>query len=164
MKEHFQHFAQYNQWANDTLYAALSQLSIEELNQDLNGFFKSVIGTLNHNLVGDLMWMRRIDHGGEKLDTLDQVLHDNLEDLYSARQQADIRLGHLVDNLDPEKFQTLLMYRNTSGDDFADPISQILTHMFNHQTHHRGQCHHMLSQLGKNPPALDMIYFVRAQS
>lgn len=162
MKAHFQGFARYNQWANDRLYQAVEPLTDQELNQDLMGFFGSLLGTLNHILVGDLIWMQRLDHQGSAPERLDQILYNNLPDLLEARRQADDRLGRLVDNLEPNGFQAVLTYRNVAGQEHSDPVSGILTHMFNHQTHHRGQCHQMLSQLGKAPPPLDIIYYVRS--
>lgn len=164
MKAHFENFSRYNQWANGRLYEAAGELSDQELTQDLEGFFGSLLGTLNHNLVGDLIWMRRIDHEDPQLDSLDLQLHDNLGDLEAARQEADARLIRLTTNLAPANLNAMLVYRNVAGEDCSDPLTGILAHIFNHQTHHRGQCHHMLSQLGKNPPPLDMIYYLRGLS
>lgn len=164
MKAYFENFARYNQWANETLYSAMTELPDQELKQDLKGFFGSPLGTLNHILVGDLIWMRRIDHQDPQLDRLDLQLHDGLNDLAAARRDADARLIRLTENLTPDDLNATLVYRNVAGEDCADALVGILAHIFNHQTHHRGQCHHMLSQLGRTPPPLDMIYYLRAQS
>jgi len=163
MKSHFENFAAYNAWANGKLYAAISDLSAAQRDQDLSGFFKSINGTLNHILVGDLLWMERLDNEGPVPSSLDEILHTNFKNLYDHRTQVDGRLIDFVSQQTTDNLQLFLDYTTTKGEECHDQISIILTHMFNHQTHHRGQCHHMLSQLGKAPPSIDMIYFIRSK-
>ncbi|WP_169567453.1 DinB family protein [Sneathiella limimaris] len=162
MKAHFTRFSQYNRWANQTLYAAVKELSIEEQNRELGAFFGTVINTLNHILVADLFWLERLDGQGPKPEALNQILHTELSDLEMHRAEIDERLSRYVQSLKEEELTGFLDYQTTSGIPCHDGISDILSHVFNHQTHHRGQCHHMLSQLGKSPPPLDMIYFIRS--
>jgi len=162
MKGHFENFAAYNSWANDTLYAAVGDLSADQRNQDLSGFFKSIMGTLNHILVGDLLWMQRLGVDGPVPKVLDEILHSDFDTLYCERKLADGRLIHLMHQQTDDSLRTYLDYKTTKGDECHDQISAILSHMLNHQTHHRGQCHHMLSQLGEAPPSIDMIYFIRS--
>lgn len=162
MLSHFQKLADYNQWVNSRLYECVGELSEEEFNADTKGFFKSLCGTLNHILVGDLLWMERVEGYGPKPSTLDIVLHTDFKDLKAARIQTDTRFIHLVQNQSENNFNEILKYTTTNGEPCSDSIGEIFTHMVNHQTHHRGQCHHMLNQLGKAPPSLDMIYFFRS--
>lgn len=159
---HFQKLADYNQWVNNRLYECVSELSEKEFNADLKGFFKSLCGTLNHILVGDLLWMERVEGYGPKPATLDTVLYPKFKDLHTMRLQTDTRLINLVNKQEEENFGQLLKYVTMAGEPCCDSITEIFTHMINHQTHHRGQCHHMLNQLGKAPPSLDMIYFFRS--
>lgn len=161
MKEHFENFAQYNKWANKTLYGAVSELAPNQLTQNLDGFFSSILHTLNHLLVGDLMWMRRLDGGDPDLKQLDAILFTDMPSLQVARSVADDRLQKITQDVTEERLASYLEYTTSKGIKCHDKISEIFTHIFNHQTHHRGQCHHMLSQLGMDPPPLDMIYFVR---
>ncbi|GLQ05525.1 hypothetical protein GCM10007924_07460 [Sneathiella chinensis] len=160
---HFKTFAAYNRWANDRLYDAVATLSEEERNKDLGAFFRTLMKTLNHVLVADLLWLERLEGTGPKPESLDTVLHTNLGDLRKARHAADLRLEQLADALPAERLDEILNYQRQDGTPCNDRVSAILAHMFNHQTHHRGQCHHMLSQLGKTPPSLDLIYFIREQ-
>ncbi len=161
MRDHFRKFAGYNQWVNKRLYDALSQLSEQEMQKDLGAFFGTLTGTLNHLLVGDLLWMQRFDKGGLKPETLDTVLHENFAELRKHREETDERIIRFISGCSNDYLASHMAYRTSAGIDCRDRISDMLTHMFNHQTHHRGQCHHMLSQLGKAPPPLDMIYFIR---
>ena len=164
MKAHFENFSAYSHWANTQLYAAVAELNVEEQNRNLNGFFSSLLHTLNHILVADLLWMERLEGAGQKPDSLDAILFSTLEDLTALRTETDQRLIQLTQNLTKDQINSFLDYKTSAGIACHDPISEIMTHIFNHQTHHRGQCHHMLSQLGKVPPSHDMIYFFRARA
>ena len=159
--EHFQLFARYNAWANARLYDAVAALSPQDFARDLGGFFGSLRGTLNHNLVGDLIWLQRLTGEGEAPERLDCQLFDDLAELRQAREEEDARILAYADGLTAGKLAGELTYRNTRGEAFSQPLAQVLAHVFNHQTHHRGQAHHMLSQLGAAPPTLDLIYFLR---
>lgn len=163
MLEHFQKFAAYNKWANTVLFEAVGELGDAEFHKDLGAFFGSISGTLNHILVGDFLWMERLEETGPTPPSLDTVLFGTFQDLQSARTEADLRLINLVDNMEPSDFQKTIQYKTMAGDPSSDPVSEILAHIFNHQTHHRGQCHQMLSQLDKAPPSIDMIYFFRSR-
>ena len=161
MKSYFQDLAAYNQWANQTLYGSVSELTDAERHKDLGGFFSSLFNTLNHILVGDLLWMERLEGRGRKPATLDTILHEDFKALKLDRFETDKRLIQILDQMPPSMFSEHLDYKTSAGVDCHDPVIGILGHIFNHQTHHRGQCHHMLSQLGKAPPPLDLIYFLR---
>ena len=75
MKKHFMMFAAYNQWANGRVYDAASLLSDEEYRCDTGAFFKSMMGTLNHIVAGDRIWMKRFTGEGEAPTTLDAIIH-----------------------------------------------------------------------------------------
>jgi uncharacterized damage-inducible protein DinB len=159
--EHFQLFARYNAWANGRLYDAVAALPAEDFARDLGGFFGSLKGTLNHNLVGDLIWLQRLTGEGEAPESLDVVLFDELGELRAAREEEDARLRDYADGLTAGDLAGELSYRNVKGEAHSQPLAQVLAHVFNHQTHHRGQAHHMLSQLGAKPPQLDLVYYLR---
>ncbi|OUR75357.1 hypothetical protein A9Q83_18215 [Alphaproteobacteria bacterium 46_93_T64] len=163
MKDHFSNFAGYNSWANTVLYDAVSALESSQREQDLLGFFKSITGTLNHILVGDLLWMERLEREGAKPATLDTILFTNFAELFESRKQIDQRLIQFVDRQTEDSLQNILDYKTTAGELCHEKVAEILSHLFNHQTHHRGQCHQMLSQLGKTPPSIDMIYYIRGR-
>ncbi len=149
-------YARYNRLANEAIYAACAGLPDAQYRRDLGAFFKSVHGTLNHLLVGDTLWMTRFEGGTASSAHLDAILFDAFEALREARVQMDDRIERFFANL-PEGFETRsVRYLNNAGFESDDPLSVILPHFFNHQTHHRAQVHTMLSQLGHPPPVLDL--------
>jgi len=163
MKAHFRRLAAYNRWANQTLYEAAGKLSAQAFAAPRVGFFPSLSKTLNHILVGDTVWMGRLDGSGPAgITSLDQTLHPEFAPLAQARAAMDDRIVRFVDDLPAQRFDEILSYRNMAGVANQTAIDQVLTHFFNHQTHHRGQAHAMLSSTEVKPPELDLIYFLRA--
>ncbi len=160
MQDHFKRFAAYNAWANARLYDAATALTDFERKRDVKGYFKSLHGTLNHLLAADRIWLQRLTGGGPLPQALDEILFDQFAALREAREAEDARLSDYVGGLTDADFPAELDYVNTRGEAKRLPRSVILAHLFNHQTHHRGQATHILRQLGvAEPPALDMLYW-----
>jgi len=160
-RDHFLTFARYNRWANDRIYDAAAGLSDDEYRRDRRGFFRSIHGTLNHVLVGDRLWLNRLTGEGEDPGSLDAILFEDFAELREARTAEDRRLLQTVDGYGEADLTGMLSYTNIAGASFTQPLALVLGHVFNHQTHHRGQVHDMLSQTGTTPPELDLIYFIR---
>ena len=160
MHEHFTRFAAYNRWANQRLFDAASQLSDDQYRQDTQVFFKSMQGTLNHILVADTVWMSRFQKTDHGITGLDQLLHEDHESLTSARLQMDQRIADYVATLDQPTLDAEFTYSPVT---LPEPVTMqlniALSHMFNHQTHHRGHAHGVLTRLGADAPPLDLIYF-----
>lgn len=155
-------FAHYNRWANGRLYDAVRHLSEEQFHRNLGAYFRSVSGTLNHILVGDRIWMSRFTGEGEAPDALDIVLFEDLPELREARMAEDERIVGFVERLSAENFAKTVRYRAMNRTVvFEQPLSAALGHFFNHQTHHRGQAHCLLTQLVGEAPPLDLVYFQR---
>jgi uncharacterized damage-inducible protein DinB len=154
-------YARYNRLANESLYATCAQLSDAEYRRDLGAFFGSVQGTLNHLLLGDTIWMTRLEGGTHPSTNLDAILFDRFADLHEARRQMDRRIERLFSNLPVGFDRGSVHYVNNAGFESQDPLSVILPHFFNHQTHHRAQVHTLLSQLGHTPPVLDLHRVLR---
>jgi uncharacterized damage-inducible protein DinB len=161
LPEQFRLFAGYNAWANARLYDACSRLPREEYHRDRRAFFRSLHGTLNHLLLTDRIWLGRIEGRPVRFGGLDDELYADLHSLREARRREDARIVDLVGALGEEALADEVTYTNTSGNSFATPLWQVLAHLFNHQTHHRGQAHDMLSQTEVPPPPLDLIFFIR---
>jgi uncharacterized damage-inducible protein DinB len=162
MKDHYTSFAGYNAWANRRLYDAAAQLSDAEYRADKGAFFKSMHGTLNHLLTTDRIWMTRFTGEGEAPDRLDAILHERLADLRAARDAEDRRIVAWVDSLDEARLRGVIRYRRVSTPDaFVQPLMPALDHWFNHQTHHRGQAHMILTSFAKKAPELDLLYYQR---
>jgi uncharacterized damage-inducible protein DinB len=164
MRQHFQMFAAYNRWANGVLYEAAGRLSDADYRRDVRAFFHSMHGTLNHVLVGDLVWLHRFTGKGESPKALDLILHEDLEGLSAARRATDERIVDWVDTLDEAALAGRFTYITvTDVRTVSQRLAPALDHFFNHQTHHRGQAHMILSVLGHEPPPLDLIYFQRTE-
>ena len=158
---HFETLAAYNRWANVRLYDACAGLSDAARKQNRQAFFGSIHNTLNHILVGDRAWLDRVEGFGSGGHALDTVLFDDFGELRGARAAEDDRLDRVLAGMDEGRIAGDLTYRNLKGVQFCTPMRLTLTHLFNHQTHHRGQVHGMLSQAGVSPPELDLIYYAR---
>lgn len=154
-------YATYNRLANERLYEACASLSEEERRRDLGAFFGSVHGTLNHLLLGDRIWMTRFAGGSHPSTGLDAILFDEFAALRHARVEMDRRIETFFANLPPGFLERWLRYVNNAGIDSTDPAPVIVPHFFNHQTHHRAQVHTLLSQLGRDPPVLDLHRVLR---
>jgi uncharacterized damage-inducible protein DinB len=162
MKAHYTAFARYNAWANRRLYDAAAALSDADYRADRGAFFKSVHGTLNHLLVTDRLWMHRFTGEGEVADRLDAILFEDRAALAAARGQEDRRIVGFVDGLDDAKLAGTFRYRRASTpEQYEQALAPALAHLFNHQTHHRGQVHALLTGLVGEAPPLDLLFFQR---
>ena len=159
--QNFQMLARYNTLANRKLYDVCSQLSEEELKQTRPAFFKSIHGTLNHILVGDRIWMGRFT-GKEMSSTgLDAILYDDFAELREIRVLEDEQIENFMSNLNQDFLTGTISYVNNQNKVYSDPVNLLLSHFLNHQTHHRGQIHDMLTQTEIAPPVLDMHRVLR---
>jgi uncharacterized damage-inducible protein DinB len=110
-------------------------------------------GRLNHLLLTDRLWLKRLTGEGEHPNQLNAILHEHRAELTRARMAEDDRLIAVVEKYDKAALATLHSYKATSGMPQSQVLSDILLHLFNHQTHHRGQAHACLSILtGGEPP------------
>jgi uncharacterized damage-inducible protein DinB len=158
---YFHRFARYNAWANRRLYEACAALSPADYRAKRPSFFGSIHATLNHIMVGDRVWMGRFEGVPSGVERLDEILYDEFADLRAARETEDARILGFVSGLSDDALAGTLRYRNMAGESHETPLAWTLAHFFNHQTHHRGQVHGMLSGTPVAPPPLDLIYFLR---
>ncbi len=164
MEQHFRMFAAYNRWANERLYAAAAALDDEDYRRDMGAFFKSLHGTFNHLMVADRVWLYRFTGEGEAPKALDAILFENRDELQAARVKEDARLINWVNGLSGDDIAGRFTYTTiTDMRTFSQRIAPALAHLFNHQTHHRGQAHTILTALGTSAPALDLMLFQRSE-
>lgn len=162
MQHRYSRLALYNSWANRRLYDAASSVGDADYRADRGAFFKSLHGTLNHLLVGDRVWMRRFTGEGEAPTRLDAILHEDFHDLRGAREIQDRRIEAYVDGLDDEALNASFSYSTiTNPAKVEQVLSDALDHFFNHQTHHRGQAHCVLTAITGTAPSLDLILLQR---
>ncbi len=152
--------AAYNQWINEGIYACCDQLSDADRKKDCGTFFKSIHATLNHVLWGDQMWMHRL------VETPAPISPDIAGSLVQYEAYGDLKREHMAcgemirdwaTNLDQAALDAdLNWYSGSAGREMTHPRWVIVTHMFNHQTHHRGQVHAALTQFGIETPVMDI--------
>lgn len=160
MQEYFKRLARYNQWANQRLYAACGELSNEEYMKKRPAFFDSIHGTLNHLLAVDRLWIVRVLKQPSEITTLNQILYTGYAELKQAREIEDEKIMTVIDKLNTDNLQNSIHYHTMSGKENSMQLTWLLSHLFNHQTHHRGQVHGLLSQTTVAPPSLDIYYFL----
>ena len=153
---HFRMLAQYNRIANERLFAKCAQLDDVEYRKQRAGSFGSIHGLLNHILLGDRRWMGLFESGERVTPPLNQILYDDFSELRSARAKEDARIEAFFARLDPAFWSRSFAYTNNQGKDYTEKAHVACTHLFNHQTHHRGQVHVMLSQTLVGPPTFDL--------
>lgn len=162
--QNYHMLADYNAWANRLVYAAAAQLSEEELHQDTGAFFGSIFATLSHLITADRIWLNRFTGQGPKPKALNERPYERLEDLRAARVEEDDRLIRFSRSLTPEAIERPFSYSPVSSPEIVtQKLWPALTHIFNHQTHHRGQVHAGLTSMGKPSLGLDLIYFLRSE-
>jgi uncharacterized damage-inducible protein DinB len=149
--------ARYNRWMNQRLYAACAGLDDAQRKQDRGAFFGSIHGTLNHLLVGDTAWMNRFT--GQPLGGLHAraELHADFRDLRAARERLDAEILDWAAAIRQSWLEADFTYTSmVDGGSHTRPAWQLVTHLFNHQTHHRGQLTTLLFQLGIDPGVTDL--------
>ena len=160
--DQYKQFAAYNKWANARLYAVALDLSEQSYRLHIGVFFGGLHGTLNHLLLTDRLWLKRLTGEGNHPSRLDTILYEDRTDLARARIVEDERLINVIAKSDEAALRDLHSYKTTSGMPQSQVLGDILMHLFNHQTHHRGQAHACLSILtGNEPPSLDLLAFQR---
>lgn len=164
MKQHFLMFAAYNRWANGRIYDAVSGLSAAEFEQNVGAFFKSAMGTLNHILVADRIWMARFTGGGTAPKSLDMILFRDFGKLQIARAAEDKLIIEWVGSLSEADLAGRFTYISVVDlRTVSQRLAPALAHVFNHQTHHRGQVHTILTALGRSSVEIDLSYFQRSE-
>ena len=164
--------AKYNQWMNQNLYLAAAKIPVEKLKEDKKAFFGSVIGTLNHILVADIIWLKRFSlHPANHValesarindspKSLNQILYGDLEELSQQRIELDNIIINWCNELSEVDLCHHLQYKNMKGQPGVKEFGSLVFHFFNHQTHHRGQVTTLLSQEGVDVGVTDLLMLI----
>ncbi len=175
MLEHLRLLSRYNQWLNDKLYTAAGQLPADELARDRGAFFGSLLGTLNHILVADIIWLQRFSGHPAQHPALDQIrgmpkplalaqtLIDNFSALSEERRKLDATIISWCEQLDASDLNHPLAYRHMKGEASVKNYASLMLHLFNHQTHHRGQATTLLSQQGLDVGVTDLLALIASE-
>ena len=154
--------ASYNRWQNESLYGAADTLTDAQRKEQRGAFFGSIHGTLNHLLWADQMWMSRFD-GTSKPKSPgipgSTAMYEAWDDLKRERAAFDQVMADWAGKLEPAWLEgDLTWFSGAAGREVTKPKWLLVTHLFNHQTHHRGQVHCLLTQCGVKPGATDLPF------
>lgn len=172
LKQNFELMARYNQWMNENIYRAASGLDPAQLVEDRGAFFGSILGTLNHILVGDTIWLKRFaSHPAQYRsleyvrslpmpDALSDILYEEFEPLRTNRQTMDDVIVEFSREVDASDLDSALSYRSMAGTPNQRSFGQLIHHFYNHQTHHRGQVSTLFSQIGVDVGVTDLLELI----
>ena len=149
----------YNRWMNERLYAVCARLSDDERRADRGAFFRSVHGTLDHIVYADLAWLSRFTGDPPEVPPLGRELYADFVELRAVRILLDDRLDAWGSTLDAQWLAAPFTYASkVDGTMRTLPAWILVVHLFNHQTHHRGQLTTLLKQLGHDPGVTDLPF------
>jgi uncharacterized damage-inducible protein DinB len=151
----------YTAWASARLVEAAGRLSPEELTRDFLTADKTVLGTLMHVYSSERLWLARVK--GDPFPGLPTEAEHNLAFLQTAWPELYGRWREWASSLNPESPTREVSYRDLKQNSWKQPLWQIILHVVNHSTHHRGQASGFLRSMGHTPPSLDLIAFYRGQ-
>lgn len=167
--------ATYNEWMNAKIYEASRSLPHEELSVDRKAFFGSILGTLNHLVAGDTIWLKRFArHPANHLalepirqlpapESLDQLLFSNIRELSAHRVSLDQIIVAWARSITDSDLDHTLNYTNMKGVPADRSFYGLVMHFFNHQTHHRGQVTTLLSQAGVDIGDTDLVVLIPSE-
>jgi len=157
---HFKMMADYHRWAHEILLRHIKPISNDEYRHECGLYFQSVHGTLNHLLLGDMLWHGRFVGRPVAITGLDHEFHSSREALMAALTSQAACWVDYVAQLTEARCKEVLSYQSSKGIQYALPTGQLLGHVFNHGTHHRGQVSAIITQLGYPCPEMDLVYYM----
>jgi len=157
LADHFRQMARNNAWANARLHAACLRLTPEEFAASRTGFFPSLRRTLNHILIVDRSYLADLKGTGRTYP-IDPIPCPDAVDLAAAQAETDRGLVQFCNELDAAGVDRVVPIDRRDGVAYRETVGDILAHLFQHQIHHRGQAHAMLSGTRVAPPQLDEFF------
>jgi uncharacterized damage-inducible protein DinB len=151
-------FAQYNRWMNEKLLAGCAELSDDERKLDRNAPFKSIHGIWNHILLADRIWLGRFLGEPYSFKTLGDEVCADFAELRAELAKADDAIEAFAEGLTDEKLASIFEFTPVVNPvTLRLPLWLVVTHMFNHQTHHRGQITALMEQAGLDCGVTDIL-------
>jgi uncharacterized damage-inducible protein DinB len=160
-KDGLERLLDYTVWANHRAMRTAATLSVAEFKRDLGGSFGGVRGTLTHTLGSEWIWLERWKGVSPSRPPFDE---GEFKDIVSVRERWKVVEDHRASwfaSLKQDDVRKLVRYKNLAGQSFEAPLWQLVQHVANHSTYHRGQVVAFLRQLGAKPLATDMVVWDR---
>jgi len=172
LEQNFELMAKYNQWMNKKVYSAAAELDDLQFREDRGAFFGSILGSLNHILVGDIVWLKRFaEHPKDykslqymnsltKPSALTEIIHSEFNELQNARIKMDEVILKFSLEASEKDYDLELSFNNMKGQPFKKKFGFLVQHFYNHQTHHRGQVTTLFSQLDIDVGVTDLLALI----
>ena len=157
-KDEVQHLFEYNRWANNRMFKALSELTTEKFTSKLPNSHRSVRDTLVHIISGEWIWLKR----WKGMSPEDMFQPEDYPDLASVQQKwgaVESEQTDFVNKITDDLLDMNISYVNTEGETCEYQLVRMMQHVVNHSTYHRGQVMALLKQLGEKPVATDLLVF-----
>ena len=153
--------AAFNAWANRRLHAACAGLDEAALCADRGAFFGSILGTLNHVLLVDRLYLDRLHGRRSPFRRLDESVCASFAELRAAQAEQDRSYAAYFEALAPAALDDTVTFRTLLDEpqEWTVPMRIYLANLFQHQSHHRGQVHNLLSQAGVDPPPIGFVEY-----
>lgn len=161
MKKLLLQYAAYNVWANQRMIDCISNLADDQINREINSSYKSIYATLLHLWDAESIWWQRVKLQ-EQIDVPGSNFTGSVLELGANLMKQSKHWKEWVDIATEAALEHEFIYRNSKKEQFKQPVSEVLVHLFNHQTYHRGQLITMFRQVGvEEVPGTDFISFTR---
>jgi uncharacterized damage-inducible protein DinB len=162
MKQLLVSFAHYEYWANERLLGVITGLSEEQQQQEIKSSFPSIFKTCLHIWDASSIWWQRL-HKHEQVLVPSLTFHPSMKDVSNGLLQQNTQWMQWVGDASKEDLDYILPYKNMKGDFFEQAVSEIVLHLNNHGTYHRGQLVTMLREVGvEKIPQTDYILYSRS--
>lgn len=162
-KNDIQLLYEYNRWANGRMLHAVSRLTAEQFTQDLSSSYRSVRDTLTHVLSAEWIWLMRWQRMSPKA-MLNPMDYPKVESLRAKWADVERNQADFINRVTDESLERVIAYTNTRGEEWKYPLGQMVQHVVNHSSYHRGQVTTMLRQLGAEAVPLDFLVFIDMKS
>ena len=153
------HIYEYNRWANESILDAVSKLTSEQFTKDLQSSHRSVRDTMAHILAAEWIWLERWKGVSPKA-LLDPADFPTVEAVRERLNDVETECTGFIERLTDESLEQAVTYTNTKGEKWTYSLGQMMQHVANHSSYHRGQVTTMLRQLGVDARAVDLLVFV----
>ena len=161
--EDFRLLYDYNSWANHRTLDACAQLTEDQFTRDMASSFRSVRDTLVHVMLVEWLWLERW-HGRSPNSFPPTSDFPTLDSVRARWAEINTDLRDYIASLTPEEVQRVVHHKTTAGVPYSHPLWQMLQHLANHGTYHRGQITTLLRQLGAKATGTDLITFYRERA
>ncbi|MGE0798369.1 MAG: DinB family protein [Lautropia sp.] len=153
--------AGFNTWANGRLHAACALLPEQTLAAERGAYFKSILGTLNHILLVDILYMDRLTGSPSRFRRLDEPVCQTFAELRPRQHAQDRAYADYFAAMSPTALDHDVTFRTLLDEPqvWTVPMRIYLANLFQHQAHHRGQAHNLLSQEGVEPPPIGFVEY-----